>query len=206
MDVLSAWKWASDTHARLYPSSDGTRPRPVLILWGQSIGAGFATNLAGTIANHGGPAPAASQQLLPVDAVILETPFVSIRAMLKALYPQKWLPYRHLWPFLRNQLDSAANLETIAGAHVKSHPPPRFLLVIAEKDEIVPRHHAEELQQRCERLGLPIERHIVRGAYHNEASTRRDGQVAIANFIRGCAEASQARDSREGQDTWIKEG
>ncbi|KLU88145.1 BEM46 family protein [Magnaporthiopsis poae ATCC 64411] len=206
MDVLSAWKWASDTHARLYPFSDDTRPRPVLILWGQSIGAGFATNLAAKIANHGDLAPAANQQLLPVDAVILETPFVSVRAMLKALYPQKWLPYRHLWPFLRNQLDSAANLETIAGSHVRSHPPPRFLLVIAEKDEIVPRHHAEELHQRCERLGLPTERHIVRGAYHNEASTRRDGQVAIANFIRGCAEAGHAREAREGQDARMKGG
>ncbi|KAL8285393.1 hypothetical protein RB597_002461 [Gaeumannomyces tritici] len=197
MDAVSAWKWASDTHARLYPSGNSCRTRPVLILWGQSIGAGFATNLAATVATRGDLAWGTSQHLLPVHAVILETPFLSIRAMLKALYPQKWLPYRHLWPFLRNQLDSAANLEAIARPNGTSHQPAKFLLVIAEKDELVPRHHAEELQQRCERLGLPVERHIVRGAYHNEASARRDGQVAIANFICGQAQADQAREARE---------
>ncbi|KAL8393410.1 hypothetical protein RB595_003255 [Gaeumannomyces hyphopodioides] len=201
MDAVSAWKWASDTHARLYPSGSSSRTRPVLILWGQSIGAGFATNLAVTVANCGNLALGTSQRLLPVDAVILETPFLSIRAMLKALYPQKWLPYRHLWPFLRNQLDSAANLEAIARPNVTSHLPAKVLLVIAEKDELVPRDHAEELQQRCERFGLPVERHIVRGAYHNEASARRDGQVAIANFIRGRAKSDQAREARESQGT-----
>ena len=41
-----------------------------------------------------------------VDGLVLETPFTSIRAMLVAIYPQQWLPYRYLYPFLWNHWNS----------------------------------------------------------------------------------------------------
>jgi hypothetical protein len=57
---------------------------------GQSIGAGFATNLAAQTEP--------SMSNLALKTLILETLFLSVRAMLETLYPQKWIPYRHLWP------------------------------------------------------------------------------------------------------------
>lgn len=58
-----------------------------LILWGQSLGAGVACSAA-----------------RPHSDLLLETPFVNVRAMLLALYPQKWLPYRYLGPFFTESL------------------------------------------------------------------------------------------------------
>ncbi|TLD33849.1 hypothetical protein PspLS_01361 [Pyricularia sp. CBS 133598] len=122
--------------------------------------------------NHG------RENVAKVDSLILETPFTSIRAMLEALYPQKWLPYRHLWPFLRTHLDSWANMEKVA-----TRRSIQIQMVVAEKDELVPRHQAEALRQRCENLGISVKYQVVPGAYHNEASYRSDGRRAIANFV-----------------------
>lgn len=159
-----------DLHTKNHGATKG---RPVVILWGQSIGAGFATNLAARLITSTG-----RENKAKVDSLILETPFISIRAMLEALYPQKWLPYRYLWPFLRTHLDSWANMEKIA-----TRRSVKIQMVVAENDELVPRHQAETLRQRCENLGISVKYHIVPGAYHNEASYRSCGRRAIANFV-----------------------
>ncbi|TLS22875.1 uncharacterized protein PpBr36_05672 [Pyricularia pennisetigena] len=169
-DTLTAVRWVVDLHTKNHGT---TKERPVVILWGQSIGAGFATNLASRLITSTG-----RESTARVDSLILETPFTSIRAMLEALYPQKWLPYRHLWPFLRTHLDSCANMEKIA-----TRKSMQIQMVVAEKDELVPRHQAEALRQRCESLGISLKYHVVRGAYHNEASYRNDGRRAIADFV-----------------------
>lgn len=123
-------------------------------------------------------------QLLEVDGLILETPFISVRAMLEVLYPQKWLPYKHLWPFLRNQLDSWKNLGVIGEmAEGAGKKPPDILLLEAGRDELVPPEHGERLRQRCVEVGLPVERKTVRNAYHNESTTRAEGTKAVAEFI-----------------------
>ena len=93
--------WISDLHRDFH--EQGPREAPSrLIVWGQSIGAGVATNLAARLTT--------TDHTVPIDALILETPFLSIRAMLETLYPQRWVPYKHLWPFLRNHLDSWRNM------------------------------------------------------------------------------------------------
>ncbi|KAI7919597.1 BEM46 family protein [Pyricularia oryzae] len=169
-DTVTAVRWVVDLHTKNHGATKG---RPVVILWGQSIGAGFATNLAARLITSTG-----RENKAKVDSLILETPFISIRAMLEALYPQKWLPYRYLWPFLRTHLDSWANMEKIA-----TRRSVKIQMVVAENDELVPRHQAETLRQRCENLGISVKYHIVPGAYHNEASYRSCGRRAIANFV-----------------------
>lgn len=66
-----------------------------VILWGQSIGAGVAATAAASCITQ-------SDQKPKITGLILETPFTGIKSMLLALYPQKWLPYQYLWPFLWN--------------------------------------------------------------------------------------------------------
>jgi fermentation-respiration switch protein FrsA (DUF1100 family) len=153
-----------------YGQTEGAVPHPITILWGQSIGCGFATNLAAKTQNAA---------TLPINALLLETPFTNTRAMLTALYPQKWLPYRHLWPFLRNHLDSWANLETIAAKGQK----PGVYIVEGGKDELVPSDHGSILYKRCQDVQMFAELHTVRGALHNDVMVRKEGKLTIARSI-----------------------
>lgn len=85
-DDIAALEWITSQ-----PRRDPTDLVPA-VLWGQSIGARVATNLA---ASHG---------LLPryvdIKMLILETPITTIRDILVTICRQKWLPYQILWPFL----------------------------------------------------------------------------------------------------------
>jgi acetyl esterase/lipase len=170
LDSQAALQWVAQLHES--KSEKGDRTKPTVLLWGQSIGCGFATNLA---------AKGHFPHNLTIDGLILETPFTNVRAMLQALYPQKWLPYQYLWPFLRNHLDSWTNLGMIAKRFPET--PPGIFIVEAGKDELVPSNHGEELFQRCHRVGLPVERQKVRGALHNEAMVRAAGKQALAHSI-----------------------
>ncbi|KAF5017723.1 hypothetical protein F66182_10321 [Fusarium sp. NRRL 66182] len=170
MDAQAALQWISKLHESR--SEKTSKEKPIILLWGQSIGCGFATNLVAK-----GQFPFG----LAVDALVLETPFTNVRAMLQAIYPQKLLPYQYLWPFLRNHLDSWTNLRMIAKRFPET--PPGIYIVEAGKDELVPANHGEELYQQCQHVGLPVERRKVRGALHNEAMARAAGKQAIAQSI-----------------------
>lgn len=114
-------------------------------------------------------------------ALILETPFLSIKDMLETIYPEKWLPYKYLYPFLRNHLDSYKNLGTIAEQREdKGTRLPRIFILEAGRDEVVPPRHAEELRRRCGELQLPVETKVVPKAFHSDAMV---GRVHVAEFI-----------------------
>lgn len=183
LDSEAALRWASKLHREKHKE---TQVAPVTILWGQSIGCGFVTNLA---------AKTQDAANLPINALVLETPFTNTRAMLTALYPQKWLPYRHLWPFLRNHLDSWANLELIAAKAQK----PGVYIVEAGKDELVPSDHGDILYQRCQDVQLYAELHTVRGALHNEAMVRRHGKHTIAQSIASAVSRAQELSADQAQ-------
>ncbi|KAK0302319.1 hypothetical protein LTR01_008836 [Friedmanniomyces endolithicus] len=116
-----------------------------------------------------------------IAGLILETPFTSIKSMLLALYPQKWLPYRYLYPFLRNHWDSGASLRRIAESGAD---PVEILLMPATRDEVVPPEEIEELERICKALELRYERKNILGALHTEATSRREGQQGVAEFVR----------------------
>ncbi|KAL8848966.1 MAG: hypothetical protein Q9221_006061 [Calogaya cf. arnoldii] len=158
-----------------------------LVLWGQSIGAGVAVSAAAALSStkqrgegnmSGGDPTVAS----PVSGLLLETPFVSVRAMLTAIYPQKWLPYRYLGPFLRNHWDSRAALRKIADPSVQG---PKILILQAGNDELVPSGQAVELEETCEGLGLDVQCVVVSNALHNEAAAKGQGRRAIVDFLHG---------------------
>jgi uncharacterized protein len=167
MDATAALDWISQQHKTEIPGS--------LVLWGQSIGAGVATNLA---------AEPSMPQNLQLDSIILETPFTSIRAMLEVLYPQKWLPYKYLWPFLRNHLDSWKNLGLISEEHCAGKTRPRMLILEAAKDELVPVALSQKLHDRAKALEIPVERKAVESAFHNDTMFRAEGRRAVSDFLR----------------------
>lgn len=176
LDAAAALDWISQLHRKSHRSEPSTVAQSgEIILWGQSIGSGVATNLA---AEHLMP------DNLHLNSLILETPFTSIRAMLEVLYPQKWLPYKYLWPFLRNHLDSWTNLGIISGKYRKHEHRPTILLLEAAKDELVPAELSRELYDRCIQVKIPVDRVAVGGAFHNDAMFRAEGRKAVTNFIK----------------------
>lgn len=177
MDAIAALRWIR--HMQNKQDNQSPAETVPLVLWGQSIGAGVASNLAAQT-------QAFSQSKLSLRMLILETPFLSIRAMLNTLYPQKWLPYRHLWPFLRNHLDSWVTLEVMQKRFRDlNSEPPSVLILEAGKDELVPKEHGDALEQRCIELGLDVNRQVVSNALHTEVMVRPQGRMAVVEAIEG---------------------
>ncbi len=175
LDAEAAVRWIAERHDQSFGKGGSPDTEPILLLWGQSIGSGVATNLAAT-----GRVPSS----MPIRGLLLETPFLSIRAMLETLYPQKWLPYKYLWPFLRNHLDSWGNMGLIAQhAKEKGEVAPMVYLLQAERDELVPEEQSEQLYQRCAELRFPAEKGIAPVAYHQQAILRGDGKKLAAQAI-----------------------
>ncbi|KAE8451107.1 hypothetical protein EG329_004779 [Mollisiaceae sp. DMI_Dod_QoI] len=175
MDAAAALKWIRESH-RQEADELPTEHLPVVI-WGQSIGCAVATSLAAQPHIF-------SQSNLLLQMLILETPFLSIRAMLATLYPQKWLPYKYLWPFLRNHLDSWAGLGLMQ-KRFKDYQlrPPGVLILEASKDELVPKEHGDILEKRCFELGLNVRKKVIGGALHTEIMARPEGRLAVVEAI-----------------------
>ncbi|KAH6669508.1 alpha/beta superfamily hydrolase-like protein [Halenospora varia] len=171
-DAIAALEWVQVHHDSQAQTSKHLG-EILVVIWGQSIGAGVASNLAA------GKKFFASR--LTLETLILETPFLSIRSMLETLYPQKWLPYRYLWPFLRNHLDSWQALGRMKEEFGNTSP--RVLLLVAGKDELVPASHGEDLEKRCLDVGLDVQKKVIGGALHTEVMVRQEGLSAVVDAV-----------------------
>lgn len=186
LDARAALDWATTA----YPDHDTS-----IVLWGQSLGAGVATDLLQHTTTTSTTSTTPAKR---ISGLVLETPFLSIRAMLLALYPHRWLPYRYLSPFLRNHWDSERALLNLSpqpqpssSSSSTSTPTPPYkslpvLILSAANDELVPSFHAAALERTCRDVGLcDVRRRDVRGALHNEATLRAEGRDAVVGFLRG---------------------
>ncbi|CAZ81237.1 unnamed protein product [Tuber melanosporum] len=153
-------------------------PGTEFILWGQSIGCGIA--LKGWANYLRAPK---CRVPIHVKGLIMETPFISISSMLLALYPQRWLPYRYLSPFLRNHWDVREAVNEIAEKNVRVD----IVALRAEKDELVTEAEAVEVEGILERI-LRKDRHIRRavitGALHVECVAKAQGRGEIISFLK----------------------
>ena len=125
-----------------------------LVLWGQSIGCGVA---------------AAAAPLARPRALVLETPFLGVRAMLQAVYPERWLPYRYLGWALWNRWELVPALRGWRG---------RALVLEAGRDELVPAGQAAAV---ADALRAGVVR--VEGALHVECMSRPGGRRAVVDFL-----------------------
>ncbi|KPI44558.1 Protein bem46 [Cyphellophora attinorum] len=151
-----------------------------IIIWGQSIGTGVA-NLAAARLCRNDP-----KQFKRISGLLLETPFVNMRALLLGMYPQKWLPYRYLSPFLRSTWESGKALEEIGNRRSGI----RMMLLQAGNDEIVPEGQARILEKLCVAKGISVQRQVVSGALHQDIMTKSPGRVKIVDFI--CSFATES--------------
>lgn len=181
LDAAAALDWVSQT----FPSDSA------VVLWGQSLGAAVAaTAVAARLQNkiqHEAVIETRYAKKLLEDGVrsveikglLLETPFTSIRAMIVAIYPQKWLPYRYLHPFLWNHWDSKKAIAQIAQSGFK----PMTLILQAGGDELVPESHGYALERECEAGDINVERVVVKGALHHEVLAKPKGRQAVVSFL-----------------------
>jgi len=172
-DAAATMDWVNEVRSR---SSSDTK----LVLWGQSIGAGVATTTAANWLSMSGSQEKGKGH--DIDALLLETPFTSVENMLISLYPQRWLPYRYLGPFLWNHWDSPKALQTIRERQGAEMP---VLIATAGKDEVVPSDQGEELVRLCNDLDLDTRHHVVADALHTEVLAKSQGRKVIVDFLRG---------------------
>lgn len=184
MDAQAFLDWVSATYAT--PSTDLQ-----IILWGHSLGSAIASTAAATyLGRHYPPNNTAAYPPSPPPAsiagLILEAPTSTIKDMLISLYPQKWLPYRYLWPFSWNTWNIGAAMDRIADwrDQIKEHgTPPPILLLSAQNDEVIPSYVPVNLQRKGKDLRLQIEWMDVPRALHTEAPIKMEGKIALVDFI-----------------------
>lgn len=192
LDAQAALNWVSERY--------GDLPNAEIVLWGQSIGAGVATIAAAAHIDEHAVAKRKEQDrssALRISGLLLETPFTSLRAMLIALYPQKFLPYRYLGPFLMSTWDSEGALSSIGQTLMKgrdrlkdtgegeAQSPMRVLLLEAGDDELVPKGDAAKLKAICEESrAIGIEHRIVDRALHTDVMTKGQGKKEITHFLK----------------------
>ncbi|CAI7670073.1 unnamed protein product [Penicillium pancosmium] len=148
-DAQAFLNWVSAS----YTSSDTDLQ---IVLWGHSLGSAVASSVLSKFLTTQGTMQAAHNKALPpISGLIMEAPISSIKDMLISLYPQKWLPYRYLWPFSWNtwctgtalenlgawKAQNAKEVQTNESAHLtRSQSPavPPILIISAENDEVIP--------------------------------------------------------------------
>ncbi|CAG7928313.1 unnamed protein product [Penicillium olsonii] len=205
MDAQACLIWISETYG-------GPETDLEIVLWGHSLGAAVAASATPAYIARCSQAQGNrgdGQPLALVTRLILEAPTSSIKDMLISLYPQKWLPYRYLWPFSWNNWDIKASLRHMAswrdqdGVHhgdtfhsqstdgglqleaakSRSESIPPIFLLSAEKDEVIPAYVPGQIEAHAKSLGLSIETKSVTGAMHADAPLKLDGRKSLARFI-----------------------
>lgn len=185
LDAQATLRWLSDR----YVDSENVK----FAIWGQSIGAGVATTSLATWLDLQGVEGHAKR--ICISGLLLETPFTSLKAMLIELYPQKFLPYRYLWPFLKSTWDSEAAFVKIGGVLtdvLKAHDSRqrseisrlRVLLLEAGEDELVPKGDAARLLRICNRYNsIEAEHRTVTAALHTNVMMKSEGKKEIVKFL-----------------------
>ena len=184
LDAQATLAWVAERYQHI--------PNKRVVLYGQSIGAGVATTAAATWISE--TPSRESKSGMYIAGLLLETPFTSLREMIIALYPQKFLPYRYLGPFLWSIWDSRAALNKIGDSRETaalyetadaSHTKIEVLLLEAGNDELVPAGNALQLQKICQQYSQRIQvKHVViNGALHTNVMMKNEGKKEIIRYL-----------------------
>ena len=134
-----------------------------------------------------------------MHGLVLENGFTSVPDMVRALYPQRWLPYRYLGPFVRDKWDARAAAAEIAHKFPQGLAR-RTMVLVSERDEVVPPAMGREIfnvlqgsrdmmdekgegavaDGRREPLGRFV---VLEGALHEDAWRYRDWCRAMKQYL-----------------------
>ncbi|CAE6412640.1 unnamed protein product [Rhizoctonia solani] len=169
-DYIAVLEWISTAY-----------PRSPIVLHGHSIGGSIAVKLLGSL-----PAESTSPASR-VRGLVLENAFTSMPAMVRAVYPSKWLPYYYLGPFVLDKWDALSAIQQFN----------------SENDELVPPEMGRELADAVSNVhrGLPKplgtgpKRVVIPGALHDDGFTRRQWRDEIRAYITEVATIDSYRQS-----------
>lgn len=189
----SFWKSSSRTptqrglladYAHVLSYAASRYPHSSIVLYGHSLGGSIAVCLAAQLNSANYPT---------VRGMILENPFSSIPDMVRALYPQRWMPYRYLAPMAFDKWDAVAAMRSTKDRldALLARLSANMLMLLSEKDEVVPMsmgaelYDASETDQKGSRDdGLSVKRRvIIRGALHENAWTERQWRDEMLGYL-----------------------
>ncbi|KAH8091066.1 hypothetical protein BXZ70DRAFT_909937 [Cristinia sonorae] len=148
-------------------------PTSSIILYGHSLGGAISVCLTAQLRAEDFP---------NIRGLILENPLASIPGMVKALYPQRWLPYHHLGVFAFDRWDAVSALQNNAASHTSlaMKLSSSMLLFISKNDELVPNVMGESLFEASQNMvteqaaETPLRRKVVlRNSLHENAWKER---------------------------------
>ncbi|RDB21700.1 Protein ABHD13 [Hypsizygus marmoreus] len=156
-----------------------------------------------------------------IQGLILENPMASIPRMVAALYPQRWVPYRYLTPFVWDRWDAlGAMKDASAGARVMTtndatrltEAPStltrlarNMLVLVSEHDEVVPREMGAEIVEAASGIGgdergMTLSKPttstgprlvVVPGALHENAWKKRQWEREVGTYVWGVMDAAR---------------
>ncbi|TFK56303.1 alpha/beta-hydrolase [Heliocybe sulcata] len=162
-------------------------PRSPVILYGHSLGGAAAVCLLARLK---------TQEYPNVSGLVLENPFASIPAMVKALYPSPWTPYHHLGNFAFDKWDAVAAMRESHEDSVLQSVMRDVLVLVSEHDEVVPRQMGEslyELSQRGRGMDGIGRLAVIDGALHENAWTKREWLREVRRYVNAIVESKSAR-------------
>lgn len=128
-----------------------------------------------------------------IKGLILENPFASIPGMVKALYPERWLPYHYMGPLVFDKWDALQEMQNMHEASLLRKLSQNMLVLLSEKDEVVPTEMGRALFEAASDTPTVIpspkplmrrgELVVIRGALHEDGWMRRQWVVVMDKYL-----------------------
>ena len=122
-----------------------------------------------------------SEQYSNVQGLILENPFASVPEMVKALYPQRWLPYHYLAPFVWDAWDAVHAASSMSQDSLLWRLSKDMLVLLSGKDELVPNWMGMGIFNATKSEGRQSV--IIRDALHENAWGQGQWVREIAQYV-----------------------
>ncbi|KAI0070239.1 alpha/beta-hydrolase [Panus rudis PR-1116 ss-1] len=159
----------------------GQYPSAKVILYGHSLGGTIAICLAARLSAAEYPS---------VCGLVVENPFASIPDMVKALYPQKWLPYHYLGALVLDRWDAVQAIETARPDSLLRKLSKNMMVLLSEHDELVPNSMGQAIFKASEKLAeggeegsRPRRMVFVKGALHEHAWIKPSWLTEMRRYV-----------------------
>ena len=170
-------------------------PDARIIIYGHSLGASVAVCLLSQLydqldrtftkdPNH------EDIRFANIKGLVLENPFSSIPEMTKVLCPDRWTPYHYMAPLAWDKWDALSAMRDARGEiSVLSRLRRDMMVIVSEKDELVPKTMGEELwgavsndadEENSKGLGRKV---VIRDALHEDAWMHRQWLKEMVQYM-----------------------